>query len=34
MPNLEFDLIIGIAIIGSMIANVQVARLRTLGRLQ
>jgi len=29
-----FDLIIGIAIIGSMIANVQVARLRTLGRLQ
>jgi simple sugar transport system permease protein len=29
-----FDLIIGIAIIASMIANVQVARLRTLGRLQ
>ena len=29
-----FDLIIGIAIIASMIANVQIARLRTLGRLQ
>ena len=29
-----FDLIIGIAIIASMIVNVQVARLRTLGRLQ
>jgi len=29
-----FDLIIGIAIIASMIANVQVARLRTLGKLQ
>ena len=29
-----FDLIIGIAILASMIANVQVARLRNLGRLQ
>ena len=29
-----FDLIIGIAIIASMIVNVQVARLRNLGRLQ
>jgi simple sugar transport system permease protein len=29
-----FELIIGLAILGSMIANVQVARLRTLGKLQ
>jgi simple sugar transport system permease protein len=29
-----FDLIIGLAILLSMIANVQVARLRNLGRLQ
>ena len=29
-----FDLIIGIAIIASMVVNVQVARLRNLGRLQ
>ena len=29
-----FDLIIGLAILASMIANVQVARLRNLGRLQ
>ena len=29
-----FDLIIGIAILASMIANVQVARLRNLGKLQ
>ena len=29
-----FDLITGLAILGSMIANVQVARLRNLGRLQ
>jgi simple sugar transport system permease protein len=30
----DFDLIIGLAILASMIANVQVARLRNLGRLQ
>jgi simple sugar transport system permease protein len=30
----DFDLIVGLAILASMIANVQVARLRTLGRLQ
>jgi simple sugar transport system permease protein len=29
-----FDLIIGIAIIASMVVNVQVARLRNLGKLQ
>ena len=29
-----FDLIIGLAILASMIVNVQVARLRNLGRLQ
>jgi simple sugar transport system permease protein len=29
-----FDLITGLAILASMIANVQVARLRNLGRLQ
>src|SRR5581483_6240948 len=31
---LYFDLIIGLAILASMIANVQVARLKNLGRLQ
>jgi simple sugar transport system permease protein len=30
----DFDLIVGLAILASMIANVQVARLRNLGRLQ
>jgi simple sugar transport system permease protein len=30
----DFDLIIGLAILASMISNVQVARLRNLGRLQ
>jgi simple sugar transport system permease protein len=30
----DFDLIVGLAILGAMIVNVQVARLRNLGRLQ